>query len=41
MNNKTLAGSLRILGYAVIALMAAALLYASYISLANWPGIAV
>ena len=40
-NNNTLFGSLRVLSYVVIAAMAAALLYAGYISLANWAGIAV
>jgi hypothetical protein len=34
-------GSLRVLSYIVLAAMAAALLYAGYISLANWAGIAV
>ena len=32
---------LRLLGVVVIAIMAAALLYAGYISLANWSSIAV
>lgn len=41
MHNKAIAGSLRIISYAVIAAMAAALIYAAYISLANWAGIAV
>jgi hypothetical protein len=40
-HNKAIAGSLRIISYAVIAAMAAALIYAAYISLANWAGIAV
>jgi hypothetical protein len=41
MNNKALAATLRYLSHAVIAIMAAVLLYAGYISLANWSGIAV
>ena len=41
MKKNAVIGSLRILSYAVIAVMAAALIYAGYISLANWAGIAV
>lgn len=41
MDGKALVVPLRVLGYIVIAVMAVALLYASYISLANWGGIAV
>jgi hypothetical protein len=40
-DQETAAASLRIVSYAVIAAMAAALVYAAYICLANWPGIAV
>jgi hypothetical protein len=40
-NNNPAFGALRILSYVVLAAMAAALLYAGYISLANWAGIAV
>ncbi len=36
-----LAAPLRILGYVVLAAMAAALVYAMYISLVNWASIAV
>jgi hypothetical protein len=41
MKNNAVAGSLRIVSYVVIGVMAAALIYAGYISLANWAGIAV
>lgn len=41
MHGKALIVPLRVLSYVVIAVMAAALLYAGYISLANWSGIAV
>ena len=41
MNNKTVIGSLQALGYVVLAAMAAALVYAAYISFVNWSGIAV
>ena len=41
MDGKALVAPLRILSYVVIAAMAAALIYAAYISLANWSGIAV
>jgi hypothetical protein len=40
-NNKTLIGSLQVLSYVVLAAMAAALVYAAYISFVNWSGIAV
>lgn len=36
-----LVGPLRVLSYIVLAAMAAALVYAAYIALANWPSIAV
>ena len=36
-----LAAPLRIVGYAVLAIMAVALVYAMYISLVNWASIAV
>lgn len=41
MDAKALVTPLRILSYVVIAVMAVALIYAAYISLVNWPGIAV
>jgi hypothetical protein len=41
MDGKAFVAPLRILSYVVIAVMAAALVYAGYISLANWAGIAV
>ena len=41
MNNNTVIAFLRVLSYVVIAAMAVALIYAVYISLVNWPGIAV
>jgi hypothetical protein len=41
MHVKALAGPLRIVGYVVIAAMAAALIYAVWISLSNWSSIAV
>lgn len=41
MNNKTIIGGLQVLSYVVIAAMAAALVYAAYISFVNWSGIAV
>ncbi len=41
MNNKAVIGSLRVLSYVVLAAMAAALVYAAYISFVNWSGIAV
>jgi hypothetical protein len=40
-NNKAVIGSLRVLSYVVLAAMAAALVYAAYISFVNWSGIAV
>jgi len=41
MHGKAMVGPLRILSYVVLAAMAAALVYAAYISLANWASIAV
>jgi hypothetical protein len=41
MAGKAFVAPLRILAYVVIAAMGAALVYAAYISLVNWPGIAV
>ena len=41
MDGKALVVPLRILGYVVLAAMAAALVYAAYISFVNWSGIAV
>lgn len=41
MDAKAFVTPLRILSYVVIAAMAIALIYAAYISLANWSGIAV
>ncbi len=41
MDGKAFITPLRFLSYVVIAAMAAALIYAGYISLANWSGIAV
>ena len=41
MNNNAVSGSLRIVGYVVIAAMAVALGYAAFIALANFSGIAV
>jgi len=38
---KALFGPFRVLSYVVLAAMAAALIYAAYISLANWASIAV
>jgi hypothetical protein len=40
-NSAAAHGPLKILGIVVLAVMAAALLYAAYIALANWPHIAV
>jgi len=40
-NSTNLHGPLKILGIVVLAVMAAALLYAAYIALANWPHITV
>lgn len=41
MDGKALVAPLRVLSYVVIAAMAAALLYAAYIAVANWAGIGV
>jgi len=41
LNTKALFVPFRVLGYAVLAVMTAALLYAVYIALANWASIAV
>ena len=41
MQGKAFVTPLRILSYVVIAAMAIALIYAAYITLANWSGIAV
>ncbi len=41
MTSRPLALPLRIAGCAILAIMAAAVVYAVYISLANWPAIAV
>ena len=41
MQETALAGWLRIVGFVVLAAMAAALIYAGYISLANYAGIGV
>lgn len=36
-----LVGPLKVFGYVVVLLMAVAMLYAAYISITYWPGIAV
>jgi hypothetical protein len=41
MNPQTMVSPLRWLGYVVLASMAAAVIYAGYISISYWPGIAV
>ena len=41
MHSKALIGPLRIVSHVVLAAMAAAVIYAAYIALANWASIAV